>query len=132
MRGGQSRDVRRLSPLLASLQEELLKFCCSSLFDISDAIAKSDELRDLLAQSGAVKAVIASIRSQPKLEESVTSAVRFLESYATVRACMSCACVAYLSCRLLLLRAHSRCDCRVQLARCCLYCSSHRSVRCRV
>ena len=38
-----------------------------------------------MTHSGAVKAVIASVKAQPKMEESVTAAVSFLDSYASVR-----------------------------------------------
>jgi hypothetical protein len=65
-------------------QEELLKACTSSLFGLSDSISGSEELKMLLANSGALKAVVSSIKAQPKLEESVTSGLAFLKSYSQV------------------------------------------------
>lgn len=63
----------------------MLRLCCSSLFDLNDSVIDNPDLKEIMTRSGAVKAVIASVKAQPKMEESVTAAVSFLDSYASVR-----------------------------------------------
>ena len=69
------------------MQEEILRACSRTLMEVSDSVAQDDELRTLLGESGAVKAVITTIKTHPKFTDNVRAGVHFLESYAQIPSC---------------------------------------------
>ena len=63
----------------APKQEQILTACFNALVDISQSVSHDEELRQMLGQSGAVKAVITAIKSRPKLRDQVISLREFLD-----------------------------------------------------
>jgi hypothetical protein len=75
-----SRTLDEVSQLTGLPEAEgIMSACCSALSSLSLSAADNGELRGIIAQSGAVKSVVSSVKLQPKLARSVSSALTFLE-----------------------------------------------------
>lgn len=61
--------------------EGILQACTRALVSIIAAVGDNEELRTAVLQSGAIKAVVTSIKLHPKLKNHVTTAVAFLEAF---------------------------------------------------